>query len=75
MSNSHAIERTQDSRYIHNGQLTLLESEDYFYYADNLPWAAKLYTVLSVVASIVATPLVLLCYLPTIASIKKVRCM
>ena len=78
MSKTHVTERMQDSRYIHNGRLTLLEWYDfrtpqgYFYYADDLPWAIKLYTVLSVVASILSTPLVLLCCLPTIASIKRV---
>ena len=59
--------------------LTLLEwyhyssPQGYFYYDDELPCAVKLYTALSVVASIISTPLVLLCCLPTIASLKKVH--
>ena len=44
-----------------------------YYYADNLSFVAKLYTVLSVIGSILSTPLVLLCCIPTIISIKKVR--
>ena len=43
------------------------------YYADGLPGAAKLYTVLSVLGSITATPLILLCCIPTVKSIKKVH--
>ena len=43
-----------------------------YYYADQLTFDAKLYTVLSVLGSILSTPIVLLCWLPTIRSIKKV---
>ena len=68
-----------DSRYLHNGRLTLLKWQNAqsagptYYYADDLPYAAKLYTVLSVFGSILSTPLVLLCCIPTIKSIKKVH--
>jgi hypothetical protein len=44
----------------------------YYYYADELPGAFKLYTVLSVIGSIIATPLILLCCIPNLKSIKKV---
>lgn len=44
----------------------------YYYYADDLPFAAKLYKFLSVIGSILSTPIILLCCLPTIESIKKV---
>ena len=44
----------------------------YYYYADDLPCAAIMYTFLSVIGSIIATPLILLCCIPTIKSIKKV---
>jgi len=37
-----------------------------------LPFAAKLYTVLSALGTILSTPVVPLCWLPTIKSIKKV---
>ena len=42
------------------------------YYADELPCEAKMYTVLSVIGSIVATPLILLFCIPNLKSIKKV---
>ena len=45
----------------------------HYYYADDLPGAAKLYTFLSVIGSITATPLILLCCIPTVKSIKKVQ--
>ena len=62
----------------HNGRLVLKEviygpdRTRYYYYADDLPYAAKLYTVLSVIGSIIATPAILLFCIPTIKSIKKV---
>jgi hypothetical protein len=45
----------------------------YYYYADELPCEAKMYRVLSVIGSIIATPLILLCCIPNLKSIKKVR--
>ena len=63
----------------HNGRVVLKEVIDFkygtthYYYADDLPCAAKLYTFLSVIGSIIATPLILLCCIPTIKSIKKVH--
>jgi hypothetical protein len=44
-----------------------------YYYADELPCEVKLYTVLSVIGSIIATPLILLCCIPNLKSIKRVR--
>ena len=44
----------------------------HYYYADELPCEAKMYTVLSVIGSIIATPLILLCCIPNLKSIKKV---
>ena len=43
------------------------------YYADELPCEAKMYTVLSVIGSIIATPLILLFCIPNLKSIKKVQ--
>lgn len=65
--------------HTHNGRLVLLEWYNHqtgvptYYYADSLPFAAKLYTFLSVIGSILSTPIILLCCLPTIKSIKKVH--
>ena len=43
-----------------------------YYYADDLPFAAKLFTVLTVLGSIFSTPIILFCCIPNIRSIKKV---
>jgi len=78
MSNPEDARGTVQDIYIQNGRLTLMEWINFqtgvitYYYADQLPFAAKLYTVLSVLGSILSTPIVLLCWLPTIRSIKKV---
>ena len=43
-----------------------------YYYTDGLPGAAKLYKVLTVIGCILSTPVILLCCLPNLKSIKKV---
>ena len=48
------------------------EGSTSYSYADDLPCAINLYIVLSVIGSILATPLVLVCCIPTIISLKKV---
>jgi hypothetical protein len=55
-----------DLEYGYDGQI-------HYHYADELPCAFKLYTVLSVIGSIIATPLILLCCIPNLKSIKKVE--
>ena len=61
-----------------DGRVVLMDWTDFMYgatgayYADDLPCAAKMYTVLSVIGSIIATPFILLCCIPTVKSIKKV---
>ena len=70
--------QSQNKRHDNSGRIILLawqngqSTSPYYYYADDLPYAAKLYTVLTILGSILSTPLILICCIPTINSIKKV---
>lgn len=80
MYQSIASDSPAESQYMRNGKIVLFSCFNWqtcvreYYYADRVPCEIKVYTVLSVLACILATPIALLCCIPTVLSLKRYVC-